>query len=136
MPGQTAYCASKYAVRGFSEALYEELRGTNVGLSVVHPGGVNTRIIEDATGATGAPADDPAMGLVRAFFRSQTLAPAAAAAIIVAAVEAERHRVLVCRETYALDALRRLAPGWGNRAAVWGMERSMGLGALRERLKG
>ena len=41
---QTAYCASKFAVRGFSESLRRELAGTNVGLSTVHPGGVKTAI--------------------------------------------------------------------------------------------
>ena len=43
-PGQTAYAAGKFAVRGFSEALRAELAGSNVGVSVVHPGGVRTEI--------------------------------------------------------------------------------------------
>ena len=43
-PGQTAYCASKFAVRGFSNSLRYELRGSTIGVSVVHPGGINTNI--------------------------------------------------------------------------------------------
>lgn len=133
VPGQTAYCASKYAVRGLSEALWEELRGSTVGLSVVHPGGVRTRIAADARVASGAPSAEGMDG-VRAFFERHAAPPERVAAAIVGAVEAERHRVLVCPETVLLDALRRAAPGLGNRLAVLAMERAMGLGALRRRL--
>jgi NAD(P)-dependent dehydrogenase (short-subunit alcohol dehydrogenase family) len=45
VPMQAAYCTTKFAVLGFSESLQAELRGTCVGLSVVHPGGVNTNIV-------------------------------------------------------------------------------------------
>ncbi|MCP4248617.1 MAG: SDR family NAD(P)-dependent oxidoreductase, partial [bacterium] len=48
IPSQTSYCATKFAVRGLSEALWEELRGTHIGVSVVHPGGVNTNIVHAA----------------------------------------------------------------------------------------
>jgi NAD(P)-dependent dehydrogenase (short-subunit alcohol dehydrogenase family) len=47
-PEQAAYSASKFAVRGFSEALRHELEGTAIGVSVVHPGGVATSIAEKA----------------------------------------------------------------------------------------
>ena len=47
-PGQTAYSASKFAVRGFSESLRHELARTNIGVTVVHPGGVATSISENA----------------------------------------------------------------------------------------
>lgn len=133
VPGQTAYCASKYAVRGLSEALWEELRGSAVGLSVVHPGGVRTRIAANATVAGGAPSDE-GMDAVRSFFERFAVPPERVAAAIVGAVERERHRVLVCPETVLFDGLRRLAPGLGNRAAVTAMARVMGLGALRRRL--
>lgn len=46
-PGQTAYCASKFAVRGFPESLRRELRQTTVGVTMVHPGGA-TGISEGA----------------------------------------------------------------------------------------
>ncbi|HEX5886287.1 MAG TPA: SDR family NAD(P)-dependent oxidoreductase [Pyrinomonadaceae bacterium] len=47
-PEQAAYAASKFAVRGFSEALRHELEGSGVGVSVVHPGGIATSIAENA----------------------------------------------------------------------------------------
>src|SRR5205823_2525947 len=48
MPNQSAYCASKFAVRGFTDALRQELRGTGVGAVNVHPGGVKTNILRNA----------------------------------------------------------------------------------------
>jgi NAD(P)-dependent dehydrogenase (short-subunit alcohol dehydrogenase family) len=53
MPGQSAYCATKFAVRGLSESLWEELRATSVGLTVVHPAAVATDIMKRSKG------DDP-----------------------------------------------------------------------------
>jgi short-subunit dehydrogenase len=47
-PGQATYAASKFAVRGFTEALRHELEGTNITVSVVHPGGVKTNIANNA----------------------------------------------------------------------------------------
>src|SRR3954452_21932012 len=47
-PHQSAYCASKFAVRGYTEALRHELRGTGVRAAVVHPGGVKTNIVPNA----------------------------------------------------------------------------------------
>ena len=128
VPGQSAYCASKFAVRGFSEALAEELRGGPVGLTLVHPGGVRTRIVADArVAAAGAPAEEARQSLAR-FFASRARPPAAVAAEIVAAVRADRERLLVCPETTALDWLRRLAPTTGNRWGVQAMMRLMGVG--------
>ncbi|HEV8593045.1 MAG TPA: SDR family NAD(P)-dependent oxidoreductase [Pyrinomonadaceae bacterium] len=53
-PGQGAYCASKFAVRGFTEVLRHELEGTNIAVSVVHPGGIKTNIANSARIAAGA----------------------------------------------------------------------------------
>ena len=47
-PTQSAYCASKAAVKGFTEALRHELRDSNVGAICVHPGGVSTNIVRNA----------------------------------------------------------------------------------------
>ncbi len=54
-PGQTAYCAAKFAVRGFSESLRHELAMANspVRLSVVHPGGIATSIARNARSGRG-----------------------------------------------------------------------------------
>ena len=48
MPYQSAYCASKFAVRGFTDSLRQELRGTGVRAVTVHPGGIRTNIARNA----------------------------------------------------------------------------------------
>jgi NAD(P)-dependent dehydrogenase (short-subunit alcohol dehydrogenase family) len=47
LPGFGAYCATKFAVRGFSESLWAEMRQYNIGVTSVHPGGVNTDIVRN-----------------------------------------------------------------------------------------
>ena len=44
VPGQTSYCATKFAVRGFTESLWAELDGSGIGVTSIHPGGVATNI--------------------------------------------------------------------------------------------
>jgi short-subunit dehydrogenase len=126
VPGQTAYCASKFAVRGFSEALREELRadGDRVGLTLVHPGGVRTGIVEGARVASGAP---EAVGRLTKFFATKAVPPERVAARLLVAVERGQRRLLVCPESFAFDWLRRIAPETGNRIAVQAMVRGMGL---------
>ncbi len=108
-PGQTAYVASKFAVRGFSESLRHELKGTAVGVTVVHPGGVNTAIARNAR----APAATSAIDAARArtsFQAGLTLPPAVAGEAIVRAVERRRPRVIVGRDARLAAAVERLAP--------------------------
>ncbi len=132
VPGQTAYCASKFAVRGFSEALWEELQignaagqaGNRVGLTVVHPGGVRTGIMRDAHIASGQP---DAVSSLRSFFETKAMHPAKAAARIVGAIGREQHRLRICPESFVFDWLRRLAPETGNRLAVEMLVGGMGL---------
>jgi short-subunit dehydrogenase len=107
--GQTAYCTSKFAVRGFTESLRAELAPAGVGVTVVHPGGVRTNIARNAAVGVGLPSDLARDGLAQAE-RLLTLDPAAAAEAILRAVERRRPRVLVGRDARVLDALVRLLP--------------------------
>jgi NAD(P)-dependent dehydrogenase (short-subunit alcohol dehydrogenase family)/regulator of RNase E activity RraA len=89
-PGQTAYAASKFAVRGFTESLRAELSGTNVRVVTVHPGGVKTAIARSARVAAGA---DPAKAaaLTARFDREfLTMPPQVLAARIVDAIKHRR----------------------------------------------
>jgi NAD(P)-dependent dehydrogenase (short-subunit alcohol dehydrogenase family) len=92
--GQSAYVASKFAVRGFSDALRHELEDGHIGVTVVCPGGVNTAIARNARQSKDiAPAD-----LERRLARVQKLLrlpPSEAAAIILKAVERRQPRVIV-----------------------------------------
>jgi short-subunit dehydrogenase len=108
-PGQTAYAAAKFAVRGFSNALRFELQGTKVGVTVVHPGGVATSIAESARMPEGTPPEEREAQLERAR-RSLTMPPAKAGEIIVDAIERRAPRVLVGRDAKLLSLLERIAP--------------------------
>jgi short-subunit dehydrogenase len=106
--GQTAYAASKFAVRGFSEALRAELIG-EVGVTTVHPGGIRTRIAESARIGTGV--DRAEYERERGVWDALlTIPPETAAEQIVAAVEHRKARVLIGVSAKAPDLLARLLP--------------------------
>jgi NAD(P)-dependent dehydrogenase (short-subunit alcohol dehydrogenase family) len=108
-PGQCAYAASKFAVRGFSNALRLELAGTRVGVSVVHPGGVATAIARNARVAQGVPADEMRRRLALAE-TALRLPPEKAGEIIVRGVEQRRPRILVGRDAAIISLIERLVP--------------------------
>ncbi len=95
-PGQTAYCASKFAVRGFSEALRHELAhaGSPVGVTVVHPGGVRTGIAVRARLARVLTPEQRAVA-EGGWQAVLTLPPEAAARTIADAIARRAPRVLV-----------------------------------------
>jgi short-subunit dehydrogenase len=108
--GQAAYSASKFAVRGFSEAVRHELAENAVGVTVVHPGGVKTRIAESARTGSGVSAEEYEQGR-RQFAKLLTMPPEKAAALIVEAIEKRRPRLLIGWSAKVPDVLVRLMPG-------------------------
>jgi short-subunit dehydrogenase len=108
--GQAAYAASKFAVRGFSEAVRHELAENGVAVTVVHPGGVKTRIAETARTGSGVSAEEYEQGR-RQFAKLLRMPPEAAAAQIVAAIEKRRPRLLIGASATVPDVLVRLMPG-------------------------
>jgi NADP-dependent 3-hydroxy acid dehydrogenase YdfG len=108
-PGQAAYAASKFAVRGFSNVLRHELEGSTVGVSVVHPGGVATAIAKSARIPAGAPADEVERGR-KTMEKLLRMAPEQAGEIIVRGIEKRRARILVGSDAKAAAFLERLAP--------------------------
>ncbi len=106
---QVAYAASKFAVRGFSEALRHELDGSTVGVTVVHPGGVRTSISDNAR----APQYVDQAEIARrraAFAKFLRMPPGKAGEIIVRGIEQRKKRVLVGSDAVGLSLLARLAP--------------------------
>ena len=108
-PGQSAYSASKFAVRGFSNALRHELEGTRIGVTVVHPGGVATAIARSARAPAGVAPEEIALRRA-ASEKMLRMAPARAGEIIVRAVERRRARVLVGGDAVVVALIERLAP--------------------------
>jgi NAD(P)-dependent dehydrogenase (short-subunit alcohol dehydrogenase family) len=124
VPMQSSYCASKFAVRGFSEALRVELADTRVGVSSVHPGGIATNI---AAASRHSDTADGAALHARSIKMFQKMMPAsAAAARIVNGIRKNKARVLITRETYALDFAKRIAPDASTSLVAWGFERMAG----------
>jgi short-subunit dehydrogenase len=109
-PGQAAYAASKFAVRGFTESVRHELATDGVGVTVVHPGGIRTRIAESARTGSGVPAEEMAAGKEQ-IGKLLRMPPEQAAARIVAAVEKRRPRQLIGWSARIPDAMVRLLPG-------------------------
>lgn len=110
-PGQTAYAASKFAVRGFSNALRHELEmeGAKIGVTVVHPGGIATSIAKNARVPTGLNAAEVEKQRkdFQAFLR---MPPEQAGEIIVRAVERRQPRVLVGNDAKIAGLIERLWP--------------------------
>jgi NAD(P)-dependent dehydrogenase (short-subunit alcohol dehydrogenase family) len=120
--GQSAYAASKFAVRGFSEVLRHELADTSVSVSVVHPGGIHTPIAKHARLGANAPQHKKEDAV--AFFEKVTpTSPEAAAARILKGVEKREPRILIGKDARQIDVVQRLRPAgyWkvmSKRAAV------------------
>ena len=107
VPGQSAYNAAKFAVRGFTESLRQEMLSSRLPVRVccVHPGGIKTAIARNARVADG---EDQA-ALAEFFDRNLAkTSPERAAEIIVAGMLAGKPRILVGPDAKALDLLVRL----------------------------
>jgi short-subunit dehydrogenase len=109
VPGNVPYCASKFAIRGFSEALRHELLGSNITLTVVHPGGIKTAIADSARLSQGI---DPSEAKVATaeFNKLLKTLPVDAAAAIVQAVLKRRGRLLIGGDARAVDRVQRIFP--------------------------
>ncbi len=108
VPMQTSYCATKFAVRGFSESLGAELVDHNIDVVSVHPGGIATRIVHNARTA-GSRAARMQKGLEK-MFETKMMAPEDAAQRILRGIKRGSPRVLITKETYATDVLKRIFP--------------------------
>ena len=108
IPSQAAYNASKFAVRGYTDALRIELEveGSQVSATTIHPGGIKTNIARDARGK----ADDPALRAEseRSFDAVARTTPEKAARQILDAVEKNRRRALIGPDAIVFDAVARM----------------------------
>ena len=113
--GQSAYSASKFAVRGFTESIRHELEGTTVSVSCVHPGGIRTPIAKRARLGANSPANKHQEAVAR-FEQLTPTSPDAAAARILRGVERREPRILIGRDAHQIDIVQRLRP-----ATYWKM---------------
>ncbi len=126
-PGQTAYAAAKFAVRGFSEALRHELamNGSSVRVSVVHPGGIRTGIARAArVGAFMTDNKRRADGIERFDAFTETT-PELAAATILDGIEADAPRILIGADARRMDRVQRLLPATYWKTIAKGIEKKI-----------
>jgi NAD(P)-dependent dehydrogenase (short-subunit alcohol dehydrogenase family) len=119
IPSQSSYCATKFAVRGFSESLAIELAHENIDVITVHPGGIRTNIARNSrtTNVVGHQR-------VVDWFERKAMPPEKAAAKIVAAIERRRNRVVITPEAWLTDVVKRIYPPVPLRLANWAMRKS------------
>jgi len=111
VPTQAAYCAAKFAVRGYTETLRQELADTTIGVTCVHPGGIKTEIVRRGRhyeDATGAPTDTAAAAAN--FERMARTSAEAAARAIAGAILGNKPRLLIGSDAVAIDAMARMLP--------------------------
>jgi short-subunit dehydrogenase len=112
-PGQTAYAAAKFAVRGFSESLRHELQmaASPVRLSVVHPGGVATSIARNSRTGAGMTDNARRAQSIERFEAVAKTTPKAAALRIIKGIENNQPRILIGNDARFMDLLQRFRPG-------------------------
>lgn len=109
VPTQSAYNAAKFAVRGFTESLRQELADTHIGVSCVHPGGIKTNIAAYARFKSGPTGDDH-QSATEKFAKLARTTPDEAAATIVRGIEKKSPRILIGADAVAIDVMARTMP--------------------------
>ena len=131
-PGQTAYCAAKFAVRGFSESLRHELAMANspVRLSVVHPGGVATNIVRNSRTGTGITDNARRAQSIDRFDAVAKTTPIAAAQRIIRGIEKNQPRILIGNDARFMDLLQRFRPATYWKVLARQIEKAMNAGKV------
>jgi len=109
-PNVGPYCTSKFAVRGFTQTLCQELKGTNVKVSCVHPGGIKTNIVRNARFYKASKPDRNHEQAVEEFDKICFTTADKAARIIIRGIKKGKTRILVGPDARVYDLMQRLFP--------------------------
>ncbi|HJL14103.1 MAG TPA: SDR family oxidoreductase [Sandaracinaceae bacterium LLY-WYZ-13_1] len=109
-PSQSAYNATKFAVRGFTESLRQELEGTGVTASCVHPGGIKTNIVRSSRFRRAHDGPVPREEFVADFDRMARTSPEEAGRVIADGMERRAPRILIGNDARMIEAIARMAP--------------------------
>jgi short-subunit dehydrogenase len=112
-PGQTAYSAAKFAVRGFSESLRHELQmaSSPIRISVVNPGGVKTNIVRNSRTGAGITDNERRAQTIERFDAIAQATPSDAALVIIKGIEKNQPRILIGGDARFMDLVQRFRPG-------------------------
>lgn len=122
-PNNGPYCAAKSAVRGFSDALREEVRGDGINVLLIMPGGIRTEIVRNSRVNKFINAGVSQEDVHRAHNAASFTSPEQAAEMILRAIRQRRARVLVGWDAVFYDWLTRLLPTLAHRLYAWGARR-------------
>jgi NAD(P)-dependent dehydrogenase (short-subunit alcohol dehydrogenase family) len=106
---QTAYCSSKFAVRGFTESLRHELADTNIAVSCVHPGGILTNIVRNSRVGSETPDEWKQQG-TKLFDKIAKTSADEAADVIIRGINEKDPRILIGKDARSISILSRLFP--------------------------
>jgi NADP-dependent 3-hydroxy acid dehydrogenase YdfG len=119
VPSQSSYNAAKFAVRGYSESLRQDLRDTSVKVVTVHPGGIKTNIANNGRHLNSITGNDVDLGKTADIFnRIAATTPEKAATVIMRGMRKSQTRVLIGSDAKLLDVIQRLFPGCYDRLLV------------------
>lgn len=127
VPTQSAYNAAKFAVKGFTESLREEMQieGSNIEVSCVHPGGIKTNIVRSGRiGEVGKAGTQDRNKMVKMFDKAARTTPTEAAHTIIQGVQKNKPRILIGTDAHVIDAVQRLLPTKYQDILVWGTTRN------------
>lgn len=110
VPGQSAYCAAKHAVKGFNESLFYELQDTGVQVHSVHPGGVDTGIVVNGKHIHNLDGDTGTDTVQASFKQLAITTPEEAANVILRGVDRGDYRILIGRDARMADRFQRWMP--------------------------
>ena len=119
--GQSAYASSKFAVRGFSDAIRMELKPYDIGITTIYPAGVKTNIAKNSVQGAGIDAKKAAANNTH-FEKLLKMTPERAAEIIVSGIERKKNRVMVGGVATLFDRIARLLPGSYGGLVAWFMK--------------
>lgn len=118
-PGQSHYCASKFAVRGFSETIAQELQDRGVSVTSVHPGGVATNIARNAKLDALPPGFKSREKFDKKFDKAAHTSPAKAAQIILKGAAKGKRRVMVGVDAHFISLIQRVFPRGYTKMIGW-----------------
>ena len=127
VPTQSAYNAAKFAVRGFTESLRDEMaiEGANVAVSCVHPGGIKTNIVRSSRiGEVGKVGTNDRSKAAKMFDKAARTSPEQAAQVIIDGVTKDKPRILIGTDARVIDSVQRLLPTGYQNLLIWGAKRN------------
>jgi len=119
-PGQAPYNVSKFGVRGFTETLRVEMRGTGLQVICVHPGGIKTNIAKNALATDQASHDR----FIKNFEKNSPTTAAKAAEVIISGILREKNRITIGSDARFIDKITRLMPESYERVLAKGLNRA------------